>query len=165
MSENEITQDLLREHFEYRDGHLFWIKPATSRVKVGQQFGACISSGYRHGRLKGKYYYEHRLVWLYHYGHLPEDYIDHINRIKDDNRIENLREANRHQNQWNTGSCGGRSKYKGVCYRKDKNKWCARYRNHGQRFHVGYYATELEAAIAYDKAVEHLHGKYQVKNV
>ena len=33
------------------------------------------------------------------------------------------------------------------------------------RFHIGYYATELEAAIAYDKAVEHLHGKYQVKNV
>ena len=165
MGDSEITQEFLKEHFEYRDGHLWWVKPTVRGVEVGQQFGSCYNVGYRQGSLKGKTYPEHRLIWLYHHGTWPKNHIDHINGIKDDNRIENLREATSVQNQWNTGSYGGRSKYKGVNYQKDKNRWRARYKDHGQRFHIGYYATEIEAAIAYDKAVEHLHGGYQVKNV
>ena len=38
-----ITQELLKEHFEYRDGHLWWIKPTTNSIKVGQIFG-CLDS-------------------------------------------------------------------------------------------------------------------------
>ena len=105
------------------------------------------------------------MVWIYHNGPIVDGFLDHIDRVKENDKIENLRIANNVQNQWNTGSYGGRSKYKGVNYQKDKNRWRARYKDHGQRFHIGYYATEIEAAIAYDKAVEHLHGGYQVKNV
>ena len=165
MSENEITQDLLREHFEYRDGHLFWIKPGHG-VSVGRQFGSYDRHGYRSGGLKGKRYLEHRLVWLYHHGTWPKEHIDHINSIRDDNRIENLREVTTQQNNFNRKSAkGSSSKHKGVCWYKPSKKWVAHYRHKGKKHHVGLYATELEAAIAYDKAVEHLHGKYQVKNV
>lgn len=54
MSENEITQELLKEHFEYRDGHLWWAKPTAKRVRVGQQFGSKWLAQYTH---KGKIYY------------------------------------------------------------------------------------------------------------
>ena len=104
MSKHEITQELLKEHFEYRDGHLWWVKPTSKRIKIRQQFGCCNNEGYIFGGLRGKYYYEHRLIWLYHYGEWPKECIDHINGIKDDNRIENLREATKQQNNFNRKS-------------------------------------------------------------
>ena len=57
----EITQELLKEHFEYRDGHLWWIKPTNRRIKIGQQFGTN-NLGYRVGMLKGKRHKEHRVL-------------------------------------------------------------------------------------------------------
>ena len=156
----EIAQELLKEHFEYRDGHLWWIKP-RQRVKVGQQFGTYHRDGYRHGMLKGKVYKEHRLIWLYHCGAWPKEYVDHINGVRDDNRIENLREATVQQNQFNRKSLvGATSQYKGVCWYKQSKKWLVKYRYKGKRYHVGYYETETEAAEAYRKATEHLHKDY-----
>ena len=156
----EVTQEFLKEHLEYRDGHLWWIKP-RQRVKVSQQFGSCYSTGYRVGMLKGKRYLEHRLIWLYHYGVWPKEHIDHINGVKDDNRIENLREATVQQNNFNRKSAkGSSSKHKGVCWNKERKKWEVRYRYKGKVYHVGYYETETEAAEAYRKATEHLHKDY-----
>ena len=156
----EVTQEFLKEHLEYRDGHLWWIKP-RQRVKVSQQFGSCYSTGYRVGMLKGKRYLEHRLIWLYHYGVWPKEHIDHINGIKDDNRIENLRECTQQQNNFNRKSAkGSSSKHKGVCWNKERKKWEVRYRYKGKVYHVGYYECEVEAAEAYRKATEHLHKDY-----
>ena len=42
-----ITQELLKEHLEYRDGHLWWIKPTNRRIKISQQFGTRNIHGYR----------------------------------------------------------------------------------------------------------------------
>lgn len=166
MSENnEITQEFLQEHLEYRDGHLWWVKPTGRVVKIGQQFGSYYNTRYWVGMLKGKRYLEHRLIWLYHYGVWPKEHIDHINGIRDDNRIENLRECTRQQNMLNRKSYGKTSKYKGVCWYKASKKWVAQYRYNGKVYYLGLYETEEEAAIAYDKAVERLHGEYQVKNV
>ena len=160
MNESGITQDLLREHFEYRDGHLWWAKPTAKRVRVGQQFGSCYNTGYMVGGLKGKIYLEHRLIWLYHHGVWPKDQVDHINGIKVDNRIENLRECTVQQNNFNRKSYGKTSKYKGVCWNREKEKWRAQYKYKRKVNHVGYYTTEEEAAEAYRKATEHLHKEY-----
>ena len=160
MGENGITQDLLREHFEYRDGHLWWVKPTVRGVEVGQQFGTNHNQGYRHGSLKDKRYLEHRLIWLYHYGVWPKGHIDHINNIRDDNRIENLREATRQQNMFNRKSYGKTSKYKGVSWDKPGKKWRAQYSYQGKVYYLGLHETEEEAAKAYDKATEHLHKEY-----
>ena len=154
-----LTQEFLKEHFEYRDGHLWWVKPTGKRVKVGQQFGS-YSKGYRQGQLKGKDYLEHRLIWLYHYGVWHKE-LDHINGIRDDNRIENLRGATNQQNMFNKKSVkGSTSRYKGVCWDKRGKKWVASCTYKGEQHHLGYYATELEAAIAYREATEHLHKGY-----
>ena len=47
FSEEQITQEVLKEYLEYRDGHLWWVKSTSRRVKIGQQFGSCHNSGYR----------------------------------------------------------------------------------------------------------------------
>ena len=166
MDKNEITQELLKEHFEYRDGHLWWKKPTGKRVEIGRQFGSYNTNGYRKGNFKGKNYLEHRLVWLYHRGEWPKGQIDHINGNTGDNRIENLREATNQQNCWNRKPLvDSTSKYKGVCWNKQCNKWVASYKYKGKKHYLGLYENELEAAKAYDKATEHLHKEYQVKNV
>ena len=156
-----LTQELLKEHFEYRDGHLWWIKPrARSSVKAGKQFGS-YANGYRIGKLRGKSYYEHRLIWLYHYGEWPKDQIDHINGVRDDNRIENLREATRQQNSFNRKSeKDSASNYKGVTWHKQHKKWQAQHRYRGKTYYLGLYETEEDAADAYRKATENLHKEY-----
>ena len=129
------------------------------RIKIGQQFG-CYSNGYRYGKFKSKMHLEHRLIWLYHYGTWPKGDLDHISGIRDDKRIENLREATRQQNMLNRKSWGKTSKFKGVCWYKQSNKWKAQYGYKGKVYYLGYYATELEAAKAYREATEQLHGEY-----
>lgn len=159
-TEEQITQEFLKEHFEYRDWHLWWVKPTARNVKVGQQFGCYDKDGYRVGRLKGKGYFEHRLIWLYHYGTWPKDQIDHINGIKDDNRIENLRQVTNQQNSFNKKSFGKTSKYKGVDWNKNSKKWRAQYGYKGKVYYLGSYETEEEAAEAYRRSTEHLHKEY-----
>lgn len=154
----QLTQKLLQELFTYSDGLLV-------HKTTGEVFGKIYDSGYRVGRLCGKNYKNANLVYLYHKNILPNYCLDHKDRNKSNDKIDNLREATRTQNMWNVGSFGGRSAYKGVNYQKDKGKWRARYKDHGKRFHVGYYDTEEEAAKAYDVATAVLHQQYQLKNI
>ena len=156
-----LTQEFLKEHLDYRDGHLWWVKSRSNRVKIGQQFGCYHHTGYRQGRLKGKIYLEHRLIWLYHYGEWPKDQIDHINGIKIDNRIGNLRECTIQQNQFNRKSeKDSSSQYKGVSWCKLSKKWLAKYYYKSKRYYLGLFETEEDAAKAYRKATEDLHKEY-----
>lgn len=82
----------LRETFEYVDGWL--VKRAT-----GQVHGS-IKDRYVKLKIEGKWYFAHRLIWLYFNGDLP-DYIDHIDGNGFNNRIENLRECTQTQNLGN----------------------------------------------------------------
>ena len=161
-----MNQDLLKEHFEYRDGHLWWIKPRARAVKVGQQFGTFNHDGYRQGVIYGKHYLEHRLVWLLHYGLWPKNQLDHINGIKHNNRIENLRECTQSQNQFNRkGLSGTSSQYKGVSLCKKTRKWRAKAWRHGKEKSLGYFKTELEAAKVYDDFTKEFHGDYHRPNI
>ena len=98
---------------------------------------------------------------MYHYGEWPKEFLDHINGIRDDNRIENLREATNQQNQFNRKSKkDSSSQYKGVSWYKLSKKWRAGYQHKSKLYHIGLYETEEEAAEAYRKATEHLHKEY-----
>ena len=149
---NELAQ-LARDILEYRDGGLFWIK-AGKRRKVGDRAGCLLSDGYRRIRLEGKPYKEHRLIYLIHNSvwditDLSQE-IDHINRIKDDNRIENLRVVTRQENNFNTN-------VKGYCWDKEKQKWKARIRINGKYKHLGYFDYKTDARLAYVTAKKKLH--------
>ena len=90
----------LNAKFELKNGSLYW-KANRKIVLIGQRAGADHIKGYRQIYHKGKYYLEHQLVWAMQYGYVPKQ-LDHINGNKQDNRIENLREATNSQNQKNT---------------------------------------------------------------
>ena len=156
-----ITQELLKEHFEYKDGHLRWIKPRAKSIDLGQQFGHTTKKGYRRGIFFGKQVYEHNLIWFYHYGVWPTSKIDHRNTVKSDNDIGNLREATNQQNSFNTKSRkNSTSKYKGVYWCKRDKKWISAFMVDGKASSIGRFNDEAEAARAYDKAVKDVHREY-----
>ena len=149
-----MDQNLLKKHLIYKEGHLWWLEPHKFLPYLkGRSFGQYTHDGYIRGRFLNKRYFEHRLIWFYHYGKWPKEFLDHINRVRDDNRIENLREVNRSQNGHNTVSKpGSSSKYPGVGWHKNRNKWISRIRINGKLHHLGYYDKESDAADTYTLA-------------
>jgi hypothetical protein len=90
-----------------------------------------------------------------------DEQVDHENRDKSDNRRHNLRLATHHQNSANQDRKG---KTKGVIFTKktpnSSGRWRARIRYHGKLIHLGYHATEAEAAAAYNRAAIELFGEF-----
>ena len=119
----ELTQKLVKELFEYRDGGLYRKETKGGGVK-GERFGSIDKKKrYRKGHINYKNFTEHRLIYLYFYGELPVS-VDHINGDTTDNRIENLRKASLSQNQHNSKKNKNNSSgHKGVSWDKSKNKW------------------------------------------
>lgn len=91
----------------------------------------------------------------------PGEMADHIDGSATlDNRRSNLRVCSNAQNQQNTGSRGGSSRFKGVSWSARKKKYLVQFRCHGQYHFVGYFADEVAAAKAYDAAVAPLAGEF-----
>jgi len=135
----EITQQLVKELFEYRDGVLYWkIRPAN-RVQIGDKVGSINSAGYLITRINNKHYQNHRIIFLYHHGYLPQ-FIDHKDCNPLNNRLENLREATYLQNNCNASArADNTSGVKGVCWDKCRRKWQVRVSVNGKEKHFGRY--------------------------
>lgn len=86
------------------DGYLVF-EDCPHLKKIGKRAGTTDKLGYRRVRYEGKLHLEHRVIWKMLKGYWPKE-LDHINRIRDDNRIENLREVTHQQNRRNNGSDG-----------------------------------------------------------
>ncbi len=82
--------------------------------------------------------------------------VDHINRDRLDNRVSNLRICTRSANVQNSSKRTGSSKYLGVS--PNKNNWRAQITKDGEKFYLGTFKTELEAALIYDKKATELYG-------
>ena len=96
------SQAFLRERFDYEDGRLTYRYRVSQRCKQGDVVGSLNSEGYVVTIIDGVGYFVHRLIWKWHHGTDPQ-MIDHVNRDRSDNKIENLREADNRENQWNRG--------------------------------------------------------------
>lgn len=167
----ELTHDIVMRIFEYVDGHLYW-KDVNHNIMVenGDAAGFLRKDGYEQIKVNGKPYLAHRLIFLYHHGYMPEQ-IDHTDRNRSNNLIENLRESTSGQNRMNTvprnGNNGSKksSQYTGVAWRKDRRKWIAYINVHGHRAHLGFFHNEDNAARAYNNAAKDLHEEFAYLNI
>lgn len=153
-----LSQDMLKEIFEYREGNLYWRYSKRGGVKVGDKAGTLTTSRYYRVKLNKQEYYLHRLIYLYHHGYLPEC-IDHIDRDTTNNKIENLREATKAENCRNQKiSKNNTTGVKGVSWFKRDNKWHAKIKVNKKDIHLGYY-TNIEDAIKKIKEAREFYHK------
>lgn len=159
MAASDITRETLKSLVNYdpSTGVFTWIK--SKRRYVGTRAGTNISIGYRQISFKKMRYYEHRLAWLYVYGVWPVGDVDHINGIRDDNRIENLRVVTRSENLQNRRHAGTTSKsgLLGASWHQPMKAWLARISVNGETIKLGYFASAEGAHEAYVKAKRKLH--------
>lgn len=154
-----ITQEQLKEVFDYCDGQLIWKKCRNTTV-IGKSAGAVGGRGYVNVTLNGKTYTAHRLIYLLQYGYVPK-MIDHIDRDKTNNRIENLRPATVSQNVCNREApSNSTSGIKGVRFHKRDKKWIAYAKVNGKQKHIGSFASMEAAAFAASAVRKALHGEY-----
>ena len=125
----------------------------NSRWPDKEAFSAYDSSGYRHGLIFSKIFKAHRVIWAMRHGFWPKETIDHINGIRDDNRIINLREASLVENARNqkmpSRNTSGRI---GVYQSPTSGLWCAAIRVGKKKRHLGTFDTFDQAAGARHKA-------------
>lgn len=94
-----------------------------------------------------------------------EDMVDHRNTLRIDNRKQNLRPCVRRQNGANRGpSKNGTSGFKGVTFNKKGQRWAAQLGDLGRRYHLGFYDTPVEAALAYNAAALQHFGEFAKLN-
>lgn len=108
----------------------------------------------------------HNLAWYMVNGVIPKGFkIDHIDRVRSNNPISNLRLATDSENMWNCGKQKNtKSKFKGAWWHKTNKKWVAEIKKHRKKIHIGCFENELDAAKAYDSKSIELHGEFSKTN-
>jgi hypothetical protein len=104
--EAALDRDFLHSVLSYypETGWFEWVEKRGPNGKgPGRQAGYVMKNGYRIIKINFNKFLAGRLAWFYVFGDWPENEIDHINRNREDNRIENLRLSTRNQNMWNVG--------------------------------------------------------------
>lgn len=150
--------------FEYRaDGFLvFKVDPRrknclTSKV-IGKRVGGDDGHGYLSCLLLGQKFKVHQIVWLLHHGVFPKSPIDHANRNRKDNRIENLRLASDLENQQNLISATKPSA--GTWMSPRSGRYAARLTYNGVKSYLGYFDTREEANAAYRAEKRRLSARF-----
>lgn len=116
--------------------------------RIGDVAGWTRPDGYVQIQINGRPYYAHRLAWFYVNGE-PVPEIDHRNRNRTDNRIENLRPTTRRDNNHNATPRPGITGARGVW--PNGNGFCAVIKVNGKRRHIGQFSTIAAASAAYEK--------------
>lgn len=160
--QERFDAETLRSLLDYKSetGELVWKRRRGRGCRgdlVGKRAGSWHKDGYLHVSVLNSKYLAHRLVWLHVTGVWPSGEIDHINGIRSDNRIENIRDVSKGVNQQNQRSGKGAQKALGVDFYKAAGKFRARIKANGKTLSLGHFDTKDEAANAYIKAKRELH--------
>jgi len=157
-----LTQEKLKLLLDYdqETGLFLWGVTLGCRAKKGNRAGGLDRCGYIEIGINGRQYKAHRLAWLYVYGVWPE-FIDHINHVRDDNRIINLRSVSRQENSKNRKI--NHNNTSGVCgvYRyKSSMKWVSLICVDTKLVNLGYFNDFFEACCV-RKSAEIKHGYHE----
>jgi hypothetical protein len=163
----DLTQ--LRSVLDYdpETGIFKWKVQRRRCGQIGQQAGNKKPTGYRLIGVLGGLYWEHRLAWFYIYGVWPKN-IDHINGVKDDNRIANLRDVTPKENAHNTPvkeksitrMSAGNLPIGVLASKGNDTKWVAVISVDGKHVRSGPFDTMEEAFETYMALKKHLHQGY-----
>lgn len=143
----DLTQETVHAQFDLRDGELFW-KAKRKGISPGDLAGDRGTNGYWRVKIDGRSYKRSRLLWLHVHGDdsFPLQ-LDHINRDRSDDRIENLRLVTHAENQRNRSWGTSPRRY---VYREGK-RWRARVSTNFGRISLGRFSTESDAIAAVDE--------------
>lgn len=165
MEYNHRTDaETVRNFFYYNPetGDFTWRISSSSCRPVGSIAGTVDREGYRIIGVDKRLYRAHRLAWLYVHGEWPLGEIDHINRIKSDNRIENLRVVSGTENQKNARlRKDNKSGFTGVRFHKTRKRWEAYITVDQKMLDLGHFGSDFEGkmmAIAARKNAEEKYG-------
>ena len=148
-----VSLDHVKQFVKYLPETGEFVRLSTNRLT-----GKINRDGYIEVQIGRKRYLAHRLAWLWVHNEWPVYNLDHANRIKTDNRIENLRYLTPSQQNQNTNiSSLNVSGYRGVSWDSTVKRWRARIRVNNKKFSLGYFDDPFEAYQAYVKAVPLYH--------
>ncbi len=150
-----ILEDRPREHFPTANGYRVFKSQFANKIA-----GRIDKLGYLRIKINNKMFAGHRIIWKMYYGEDPKYFIDHINGIKNDNRIENLRDIERGYNTINLNSLKNNNKtgFTGVSKLKS-----GKYRSYitieQKQTTLGHYDTVEEAALVRELKFIELYGE------
>jgi len=141
------------DHLRYQDGQLFWIISRKGR-NTTKPVGSLLKNGYINFGFDGKSLLAHRVVWEMFNGKIPDGIqIDHIDRNRSNNHIENLRLATNQQNRQNNSA-------KGFSWDNINDCFIARIYINEKIKHIGRYDTIIDARAAYLQARRKYFGEF-----
>ena len=150
--------------YDRETGVLYWKNKNRNSIRRNYVAGSIKgnNNGYRRVRIKGQNYQEHRVIMMLCFGHIPENAeIDHINHVRNDNRLCNLRFVTGSENSRNKSvSSRNTTGVTGVYFYKRLQKYIARIRVNREVIHLGTFETLEEAAAARAEA----NVKYKFNN-
>lgn len=148
------------DFFEYKDGNIYWKISTNRKIKIGNKVGCVNNKNYVIIKLHKKYYLAHRVIFAMHYGYMPTE-IDHIDCNKLNNKIENLREVTREQNQWNRKvQLNNSSGSKGVYWHKRDECWRVQLRFNKKVNYLGSFKDFELAELVALEARNKYHGNF-----
>lgn len=160
------TQETLKEFLSYdpNTGELTWIKKPSKKTVLNSRAGGSSVEGYRSFTFKGKKYPEHHIVWCWVYGFYPEHQLDHINQVRDDNRIINLREVTKSENARNRARGESQLDEAGIWYCQRRQRYVAEITLNGKKVYQKTFididqAIEERRAKAIELGFHENHGK------
>jgi len=158
----DLTVEQLKKYVTYNaETGLFTARIKSGKRKAGSVLGTVGAGGYIFITILGKHRRAHRMAWLYVYGVMPEQSIDHVNHIPSDNRIENLRDVSHKSNLTNCRSGkNNTSGMTGVQFNKENNNWRARITINGTGINLGSF-TDFNKAVVARKEAERLYGFHE----
>ena len=157
-----ITQERLRELLDYNpnSGVFIWKYNRGVGAKAGDIAGTLKEDGYVSIGVDGRNYLAHRLAWLYVYGVLPSEEIDHGDLDKQNNRIGNLSPATHAQNQQNKPLRKDSSSGLKGAFKNGRHGWCSRIQVDGVKYYLGTFRTPELAHAAYRDAAQCYAGRF-----